>query len=96
MRLATIATGDGLRLHVRGRSGYIDLGEASGDHRLTSLGSLLAGGRPLWRRHAHSSVTAANTSPSLLGPAVPAPGRILCVGLNYREHALEGGREVPV
>jgi acylpyruvate hydrolase len=30
-----------------------------------------------------------------LGPAVPAPPRILCLGLNYREHALEGGREIP-
>src|SRR6202042_2374334 len=29
------------------------------------------------------------------GPAVPAPPRILCLGLNYSEHALEGGREVP-
>src|SRR3984885_12572714 len=28
-------------------------------------------------------------------PAVPAPSRILCLGLNYSEHALEGGREVP-
>jgi 2-keto-4-pentenoate hydratase/2-oxohepta-3-ene-1,7-dioic acid hydratase in catechol pathway len=26
---------------------------------------------------------------------VPAPERILCLGLNYREHALEGGRAVP-
>lgn len=31
--------------------------------------------------------------PSDLGPAVPAPARILCLGLNYSEHALEGGRE---
>jgi len=33
--------------------------------------------------------------PADLGPAVPAPERILCLGLNYQEHALEGGREVP-
>jgi 2-keto-4-pentenoate hydratase/2-oxohepta-3-ene-1,7-dioic acid hydratase in catechol pathway len=33
--------------------------------------------------------------PGALGPAVPAPERILCLGLNYRDHALEGGREVP-
>jgi 2-keto-4-pentenoate hydratase/2-oxohepta-3-ene-1,7-dioic acid hydratase in catechol pathway len=26
---------------------------------------------------------------------VPAPPRILCLGLNYSEHALEGGRAVP-
>ncbi|MGZ9159894.1 MAG: fumarylacetoacetate hydrolase family protein [Candidatus Limnocylindrales bacterium] len=29
------------------------------------------------------------------GPAVPRPGKIVCVGLNYREHAAEGGREPP-
>jgi len=27
--------------------------------------------------------------------AVPEPKRILCLGLNYRDHALEGGHEVP-
>jgi len=28
-------------------------------------------------------------------PAVPAPPRVLCLGLNYSAHALEGGRAVP-
>jgi acylpyruvate hydrolase len=28
-------------------------------------------------------------------PAVDRPGKIVCVGLNYREHAAEGGREAP-
>jgi 2-keto-4-pentenoate hydratase/2-oxohepta-3-ene-1,7-dioic acid hydratase in catechol pathway len=29
-------------------------------------------------------------------PAIPAPGKIVCVGLNYRDHVAEGaGREVP-
>jgi len=27
---------------------------------------------------------------------VPVPGKIVCVGLNYREHAAEGGRALPV
>jgi acylpyruvate hydrolase len=29
------------------------------------------------------------------GPVVPRPGKIICVGLNYRTHILEMGREVP-
>ena len=33
--------------------------------------------------------------PADLGPAVPAPARILCLGVNYSEHAIEGGRAVP-
>ena len=28
-------------------------------------------------------------------PVVPHPGKIVCMGLNYREHAEEGGYEVP-
>jgi 2-keto-4-pentenoate hydratase/2-oxohepta-3-ene-1,7-dioic acid hydratase in catechol pathway len=28
-------------------------------------------------------------------PAIPDPSKILCVGLNYRSHILEGGRELP-
>ena len=31
----------------------------------------------------------------LIAP-IPAPGKIVCVGLNYREHATEGGRPPPV
>jgi 2-keto-4-pentenoate hydratase/2-oxohepta-3-ene-1,7-dioic acid hydratase in catechol pathway len=31
-----------------------------------------------------------------LSPFVPHPGKIICVGLNYREHVSEGGRGLPV
>jgi 2-keto-4-pentenoate hydratase/2-oxohepta-3-ene-1,7-dioic acid hydratase in catechol pathway len=31
----------------------------------------------------------------VFGPPVPDPDKILCVGLNYREHARESGLEVP-
>ena len=27
-------------------------------------------------------------------PAVPRPGKVVCVGLNYREHVAEGGRDI--
>jgi 2-keto-4-pentenoate hydratase/2-oxohepta-3-ene-1,7-dioic acid hydratase in catechol pathway len=30
-----------------------------------------------------------------LGPPVPHPGKILCVGLNYRRHAQETGMKIP-
>jgi 2-keto-4-pentenoate hydratase/2-oxohepta-3-ene-1,7-dioic acid hydratase in catechol pathway len=29
------------------------------------------------------------------GPCLPAPGKILCIGLNYRRHAQETGAKVP-
>ncbi len=30
-----------------------------------------------------------------LGPCVPQPGKVLCVGLNYAKHAAEGGQAIP-
>jgi 2-keto-4-pentenoate hydratase/2-oxohepta-3-ene-1,7-dioic acid hydratase in catechol pathway len=30
-----------------------------------------------------------------IGAAVPNPGKILCVGLNYRKHAVESGIDIP-
>jgi acylpyruvate hydrolase len=32
---------------------------------------------------------------SVSAPPVPRPGKIVCVGLNYRAHAAEGGRDAP-
>jgi 2-keto-4-pentenoate hydratase/2-oxohepta-3-ene-1,7-dioic acid hydratase in catechol pathway len=29
------------------------------------------------------------------GPCVPRPGKIICIGLNYRKHALESGMDIP-
>jgi 2-keto-4-pentenoate hydratase/2-oxohepta-3-ene-1,7-dioic acid hydratase in catechol pathway len=31
----------------------------------------------------------------VFGPPIPDPDKILCIGLNYREHARESGLEVP-
>lgn len=96
MRLATIATSEGPRLHVRGRSGYVDVAAESGDPELRSLTGFLAGGAAaadvVDRLSQADGREYADTD---LDAAVPEPNRILCLGLNYREHALEGGREVP-
>src|ERR1700694_86428 len=94
VRLATIITPDGLRLHVRGHDGgYVDVAQATGDARLSELSGVLARGREaleLARRAAeHEGREVAEAD---FGPAVPSPNRILCLGVNYLEHALEGGR----
>jgi 2-keto-4-pentenoate hydratase/2-oxohepta-3-ene-1,7-dioic acid hydratase in catechol pathway len=83
----------GLRLHVRGRSGYVDVAEATGDQRLSELQAVLAGGpevADIVRRAAE--LDGRELAEHEYGPAVPAPRRILCLGVNYLEHALEGGR----
>jgi len=96
MRFATIRTPQGLRLHVRGREGYVDLAEATGDESLDSINGLAAGGQ--------SALDAARLASAGVGKefdhvdfaaSTPNPPRILCLGVNYAEHAIEGGRAVP-
>jgi acylpyruvate hydrolase len=96
VRLASIATQDGLRLHVRARSGYVDVAEATGDPRFASLHYVLEAGPPaLDAIQALQDADGREVADADYGPAVPHPPRILCLGLNYSEHALEGGRDVP-
>jgi acylpyruvate hydrolase len=96
VRLATIATQNGPRLHVRGRSGYVDVGDETGDPGFASLAAVLsAGPQAMDAVRALADLDGREYGPADLGPAVPAPERILCLGLNYQEHAIEGGREVP-
>ena len=96
MRLATIVTSRGMRLHVQARSGYVDVGDETGDPALASLHGLLeAGPAAMDTVRGLPDRDGREVEREDFGPAVPEPRRILCLGVNYREHAIEGGREVP-
>ncbi|MEV4550086.1 fumarylacetoacetate hydrolase family protein [Nonomuraea wenchangensis] len=86
MRFATIRTdqGDTRAVRVEGET-LVDLG-------LADVGELLA--RP---DRAELAVRAGEPVAGFAGfaPVVPNPGKIVCVGLNYRNHILEMGRELP-
>lgn len=87
MKLATIRTPEGTRAVKLTGHGYVDLGAAD-------VGELLAD--PAWR--ARAAAAEGRTYPvegADLAPVVPNPGKILCVGLNYRNHILEMGRDLP-
>jgi 2-keto-4-pentenoate hydratase/2-oxohepta-3-ene-1,7-dioic acid hydratase in catechol pathway len=74
----------------------VDVGEETGDPGFASLAAVLsAGPRAMDAVRALADLDGREYGPADLGPAVPAPERILCLGLNYQEHAVEGGREVP-
>ncbi len=93
MRLATVITDAGLRLHVRGRSGYVDVAQATQDSRLADLGALLSAGPEVLDTISRAAEQdGRELSEAEYGPAVPHPRRVLCFGVNYVEHALEGGR----
>jgi 2-keto-4-pentenoate hydratase/2-oxohepta-3-ene-1,7-dioic acid hydratase in catechol pathway len=93
LRLATVMAGDVPRLHVRGKVGYVDVAAATGDARLSELNAVLGGGQEVRARvQAAAEQAGRELAEAEFGPAVPAPRRILCLGVNYVEHALEGGR----
>lgn len=96
MRLATLRTARGLRLHLAGPGGYVDVADATADPAFATLASVLAD----WPLAAERIARAAGgdgieARTADYGPAVPDPPRILCLGVNYSEHAIEGGRAVP-
>ena len=96
VRFATVRTDRGLRLHVRGSEGYVDVGDATGDETLSTLMGLAnAGGAGLTAARGASEQTGVHVEKNQFGPATPDTPRILCLGVNYAEHAIEGGREVP-
>jgi acylpyruvate hydrolase len=81
---------------VKGTDGYVDLGDASGDETLSSVNGLAAGGdAALAAARAASAQAGVAVAQANFAPATPNPPRILCLGVNYAEHAIEGGRAVP-
>jgi 2-keto-4-pentenoate hydratase/2-oxohepta-3-ene-1,7-dioic acid hydratase in catechol pathway len=93
VRLVTAVTPEGMRLHVRGSGGYVDVGKATGDERLSELNAVLEGGpAALDAVRRAGEQDGRELAQDEYGPAVPAPSRVLCFGVNYLEHALEGGR----
>jgi 2-keto-4-pentenoate hydratase/2-oxohepta-3-ene-1,7-dioic acid hydratase in catechol pathway len=72
----------------------VDVAHATGDERLSELSAVLSGGPEVMElvRRA-SQQPGRELDDAEYAPAVPSPRRILCLGVNYAEHALEGGRQ---
>jgi len=91
MRLATIHTPNGPRAAVQTDDAFIELP--------SSVRELLEGGPAFLRRAVETASRPAAVrhpaaSVKLLAP-VPDPRKILCIGLNYRDHAAESGAPLP-
>lgn len=97
MRLATIVTPNGPRAAVQSGDKFIDL-NAADESLPTTVRGLLAAGSDAMSRAAKIAKKGGDgvavSSATLLAP-VTDPGKILCIGLNYRDHAIEGGKAIP-
>ena len=108
MKLLTFKTRKGLKLGIQTEKGVIDVKKASKalgvDVPRTPAQCLALGldALPALEVLVTKALLAAGSAKWLLdedklrlGPCVPAPEKILCVGLNYRRHAAESGAQVP-
>jgi len=98
MRLATLRTARGPRLAAQRGEEWIDLNLANLDIPATLRGLLNAGdGALMAARRAVDDPKAPTVETGtirFLAP-MPDPQKIVCLGLNYRDHAAEGGVPIP-
>jgi acylpyruvate hydrolase len=87
MRLATIRTAAGHRAVRVDDGAAVETGDADVRALLT---------HPEWRARAEGATGPSHALDTVdYAPLVPAPEKIICVGLNYRDHVLEMGNELP-
>lgn len=104
MRLLTFKEGDALRLGLKTDAGVIDVakaGETLGVTVPATIDEAIASNNAGLAELANKAA-GAGSAPWLLdetalalGPCVPNPGKIICIGLNYRKHAEESGAAIP-
>jgi len=98
MRLATIQTAAGPRAAVQVGADYVDLNATDARLPASVRGLLEAGPAALAAAaQAVQSATAVKypaAQVKLLAP-IPDPHKIICLGLNYRDHAAESGVPIP-
>lgn len=83
--------GGAARLGLRTASGIVDLAEATG---ASDVGELLARGATGLERAGDAGAPLDLSTVRLLAP-LARPGKIICVGLNYRDHCREQSIEPP-
>lgn len=96
MRFVSYLSETGPRVAGVHDRGYVDLHGA--DPQLpASLKALLAAGPAAWERARAATARGPWLTPEqapLLAP-IPDPEKIICIGLNYADHAAESGAKVP-
>jgi 2-keto-4-pentenoate hydratase/2-oxohepta-3-ene-1,7-dioic acid hydratase in catechol pathway len=74
----------------------VDLAEVSDNDALVSIDGLAAGGdAALDAARSASAESGQEFDHAAFAAVTPNPPRILCLGVNYADHAIEGGRAVP-
>ena len=104
MKLTTYRTDDGTKLGIKTEGGILDVARAgsatgvacpSSADAVYTLGSSALPALTALLNAAEDPAFYVSEDDLAFAPAVPNPGKILCVGLNYRKHAAETGMAEP-
>ena len=97
MKLVSYDAGDGTRAGVLEDDRVVDAWAALGEPHRGSLRELIAAGRvdDLRATFGNTGTPAHPRSAVSILPPIPDPDKIICIGLNYMNHAAEGGFEPP-
>jgi 2-keto-4-pentenoate hydratase/2-oxohepta-3-ene-1,7-dioic acid hydratase in catechol pathway len=106
LTFATLDTTRGYRLGIRTARGVLDVELAAKLFRVkapATIDEVIAGADCAPLKQLVAKAIADPRGKSVLapearvkfGPAIPNPGKIICVGLNYRQHAQETGNPIP-
>ena len=106
MTFCTLTGRNGSTLGLRTERGILDVARASRLYRIkapTDIHAVIEGAdcAPLVKLAAKAlsdkrgKSVLVPESRARFAPAVPRPGKIICVGLNYRQHAQETGNPIP-
>lgn len=106
MTFCTLAGGNGGTLGIRTQRGILDVAKAARLFRIkapTDIHAVIEGAdcaslaklvdKALSDKRGRNVLIP--ESRARFAPAVPRPGKIICVGLNYRQHAQETGNPIP-
>ncbi|MRW89220.1 5-oxopent-3-ene-1,2,5-tricarboxylate decarboxylase [Duganella sp. FT80W] len=100
MKLITFRSGETTRLGVLDQDSVIDINKVLPEVPADMRAALVAGiDLTAAARKAVEKAGAADRQPLAalkLAPLIPSPGKTICLGLNYYDHAAESGREKPV
>jgi 2-keto-4-pentenoate hydratase/2-oxohepta-3-ene-1,7-dioic acid hydratase in catechol pathway len=92
MRITNVRTDAGLRLAIDYGDGLVTL-EMDGVPR--TVDELIQGGEHALQAVQRAASQSRPVQHAVSGVCIPASGKIICIGLNYRRHALETGSAVP-
>ena len=101
MKLIQFKVGESIRLGIKTENGIIDVEQAATSLSIelpTKMEQVIAGGEEVLKQLAEltkQEVSLISEEEIVYAPCITQPEKIICVGLNYADHAKESNMDIP-